>query len=148
MVYHLKTLEKMQRKAAIWILEAFKTSLLYGIEAIAELISINLHFQKLGGRSQLCASKLPPSHLIHPLINLQLNSHSSFDAVTFDFLINRQCSLVKGYLVDIANRINKCFPSFVPLHLEFSPSLRVIDNFSNHISFNIYNKEKDNKSCI
>jgi len=46
-------LEKMQRRATIWILGAFKTSLSFGIEAIAGLISIKLHLQKLGGRSQL-----------------------------------------------------------------------------------------------
>jgi len=50
MAYHLKILGKMQRRAAIWILGAFKTSPSYGIEA---LVPINLHFQKLGGRSQL-----------------------------------------------------------------------------------------------
>jgi len=43
MAYHLKVLGKMQRRAAIWILEAFKTSPLYGIEAIAGLIPIKLH---------------------------------------------------------------------------------------------------------
>jgi len=37
-------LGKMQRKAAIWILGAFKTSPLFGIKAIAGLIPINLHF--------------------------------------------------------------------------------------------------------
>jgi len=46
----------------------------------------------------------------------------------------------------MANRFNKCFPSFIPLHSEFSPGLRVIDNFSNCISFNVCNKEKDDKS--
>jgi len=46
-------LGKMQRRAAIGILEAFKTSLSFGIEAIAGLIPINLHLQKLSGRSQL-----------------------------------------------------------------------------------------------
>ena len=50
-------------------------------------------------------------------------------------------------MVDLANRVNECFPSFNPLNLEFSPSLRVIDNFSDCISFNLFNKEKDNKSC-
>ena len=39
----LKTLGKLQRRVAIWILEAFKTSPSYGIEAIAGLISIHLH---------------------------------------------------------------------------------------------------------
>jgi len=48
----------------------------------------------------------------------------------------------------MANRSNECFPSFVPLDLEFSLGLRVIDNFSDHISFNIHNKEKDDKSCV
>jgi len=49
MAYHLKILGKMQRRAAIWILGAFKTSPSYSIEALADLIPINLHFQKLGG---------------------------------------------------------------------------------------------------
>ena len=51
-------------------------------------------------------------------------------------------------MVDSANRINECFPSFNPLNLEFSPGLRVIDNFSDRISFNVFNKEKDNKLYI
>ena len=42
------------------------------------------------------------------------------------------------------NRFNKVFPSFVPLHSEFSPSNRVIDIFSNYFSFNLYSKQKDN----
>jgi len=54
--------------------------------------------------------------------------------------------LVKGHLVNIANRSNKCFPSFVSLDSEFSPGLRVIDNFSDHILFNVHDKEKDDKS--
>ena len=37
---------------------------------------------------------------------------------------------------------------FASLDLEFSPGLRVIDNFSDHISFNVCDKEKNNKSHI
>jgi len=47
----------------------------------------------------------------------------------------------------MANRFNEGFPSFILLHSEFSPGLRIIDNFSDHISFNICDKEKDNKHC-
>ena len=46
----------------------------------------------------------------------------------------------------MANRFNKCFPSFIPLHSEFSPGLRVINKFSDHISFNVHDKGKDDKS--
>jgi len=110
-------------------------------------MAINLYLQKLEGRSQLCTCKLPPSHLIRSLIDSQLNSNSGLNIITLDSLTNRQQSLVKGHLVDLANRVNECFPSFNPLNSEFSPSLRVIDNFSDCISFNLFNKEKDNKLC-
>jgi len=41
--YHMKILNKMQRRAAIWILGAFKTSPSEGIEAIASIIPIRFH---------------------------------------------------------------------------------------------------------
>ena len=62
--YPLKILGKMQRRAATWILSAFKTSSSLSIEAVAELIPIKHHLQKLGGRSQLHTYALPPNHLI------------------------------------------------------------------------------------
>ena len=52
-LYHMKILGKMQRRAAIWILGAFKTSSTKGIKAIAGIISIKFHLQKLARRSQL-----------------------------------------------------------------------------------------------
>ena len=85
----MKTLGKIQRKATIWILGAFKTSPLYSIEAIAGLIPIKLHLQKLSGRSPLQASKLPLSHLLYLLIDSYLNSSSSnFKTVALDSLTN------------------------------------------------------------
>jgi len=62
---------------------------LFSIKAIVELMPINLHLQKLGGRSQLCTYKLPPSYLIQLLIDSQLNSDSGFNAVALDSLTNR-----------------------------------------------------------
>ena len=44
LLYLLKMLGKMQRRATLWILGAFKMSLMFGIEAIMGLIPINLHF--------------------------------------------------------------------------------------------------------
>ena len=52
--------------------------------------------------------------------------------------------------MDIDNRFNKVFPSFAPLHPEFSLSFRVIDIFSDCFSFNLFSKQKNNslKTCI
>ena len=60
----LKILGKMQRRAAIWILGAFKTFPLSSIKAIVRLIPINLHLQKLSGRSQLRSHSLPYNHIL------------------------------------------------------------------------------------
>jgi len=45
LAYSLKLLGKMQRRAAIWILEVFKTSSSFSIKAIAGLIPINLYLK-------------------------------------------------------------------------------------------------------
>ena len=62
--YPLKMLGKMQRRASIWILGAFKTPPSFGIKAIAGLIPINLHLQKLSGRLQLRSHSLPHNHIL------------------------------------------------------------------------------------
>ena len=102
--YYMKILEKMQRCTVIWILEAFKTSPLYDVEVIVELISIKLHLQKLSSRSQLHANKLPHNHLLRLLIDLHINPFSNFKSIMLDSLTNQQWSLVKGHLFDMANK--------------------------------------------
>jgi len=59
----------MQRRAAIWILGAFRTFPTEGLEAIADLIPIKLHLHKLTSRSQLRSAALPENHLIKTLID-------------------------------------------------------------------------------
>ena len=142
MLYHLKILGKMQRRAAIWILGAFKTSPLFGIKAIAGLIPIKLHLQKLGRRSQLQVHLLPSNYLIQLLIDLSQSVSTLQHSASLNSLTNCQCSLIKSHLVNIVNRCNRIFPSFTPLYSEFSPGHKIINNFSDRF---LFNKQKDNK---
>ena len=87
--YHVKILNKMQRQAMIWILGAFKTFPSFSVEAIAGLISIKLHLQKLGGRSQLQVYKLLHNHLLRLLINSNSNQTTNFKSLALDSLTNR-----------------------------------------------------------
>jgi len=64
----------MQRRAAIWILGAFKTSPTEGIEAITGLLPIKLHLQKLADRSQLHTISLPINHIIQTLMDSSFGS--------------------------------------------------------------------------
>ena len=60
----MKILNKMQRRAAIWILGAFKMSPSEGIEAITGIILIKFHLQKLAERFLIYPFKLLANHII------------------------------------------------------------------------------------
>jgi len=138
--YPMKMLGRMQRRATIWILRAFKMSLSFGVEAIARLIPINLYLQKLSRRSQLCAHSLPKNHILHSLMELKSVALSKPHTLSFGSLSKWQHELIKGPVVDMDNCFNKVFPSFDPLNLKFVPGCRVIDTFSNHFSFYQFSK--------
>jgi len=74
LLYPMKILRKMQRRATIWILGAFKMLSTKGLEAIMGLIPIKLHLYKLTSRSQVCSATLPENHLIKTLMDDPLNT--------------------------------------------------------------------------
>jgi len=121
----------MQRRVAIWILGVFKTSPTEGVEALAGLISIKLHVQKLGGRSQFHAISLSPNHIICSLMDSPFSSHNYQHLSSLSSFTDHQKTKIKGHLANANNRSYVVFPSFSPLHPELSPGLRVIDTCNN-----------------
>jgi len=69
-------LATMQCKAALWILDAFRTSPTGRIEALAGLIPIHLYLKKLAMQSCLRATTLPSQHALLSL----LSAHNSKSA--------------------------------------------------------------------
>ena len=141
----MKILGKMQRRATIWILEAFKTSPLEGIKAIADIISIKFHLRKLTNRSQLRSATLLASHPIRTLMNNPSNLHIKPIPHSINTLTNRQKTIVKDHLINSNNKLFEVFPSFSPLHLKFNLGSRIVDKFSDRFSFNLSNREENNK---
>ena len=111
----------MQRRVALWIVGTFKTSSLMNVEAIASLISINLHLQKIGGRSQLRVHSLPSNHILWSLMSPSLESLSHQHALLLNSLTRKQHGLIKDHIVDMENCFNKVLPSFNPINPEFFP---------------------------
>ena len=134
----------MQRRAAIWILGAFKSSPLEGIEALAGLMPIKFHLQKISKRSLIHPSKLPTNHILNNLLNDDPPSSKSSISHNIGSLTNRQKSLFKGHLNDTHSKLLGIFPSFSPINPEFSPRNRIVDSFSNRFSFNLTNKKVEN----
>ena len=121
----------------------FQTSPFFGVEAIAGLIPIHLHFCKLSGRAQLRAHSLSHNHILHSLLESRsVNSHDSH-CLSLDLLFCCQREIIKGPIIDMDNRFNKVFPLFDHLNKEFSPDSCIIDIFPSYFSFHPCNKYSD-----
>ena len=147
LLYLVKILRKMQRRAAIWILKAFKTLPMDGLETITGLIPIKFHVQKLASRSQLWYAALPKNHLIKSLIDDPHNLLIKHSSHSINLFTNCQKSNIKDYLIDSNNKLFGVFPSFFPLNPEFILGSRVVDIFPDQFSFNLA-KGINNNSCI
>jgi len=136
-------LRKLQKHATLWITGAFKTAPSLGVKAIAGLIPIQSHLQKLSGRSELRVHALPDNHILRSLMvnNSDLTIHHY--PLSLSSLTGRQHGLIKGHLVNMDNWFNKVFPSFDLLNPEFKPDDRIIDCFSNRFSFHLFSKSSD-----
>ena len=141
----MKTLGKMQRRATIWILGAFKTSLLEGLKAITGLVPIKSHLQKLVGKSQLQSATLPANHFIRTFMDDHSDSQVNPNLYSINSLTSHQKTIAKGHLINSNNKLYGIFPVFSPLHPEFNLGSRIIDIFSDRFSFNLVSKEKNNK---
>ena len=141
--YHMKALNKMQRRATVWILGVFKTLPLEGIEALAGLIPVKYHLQKIAKRSQIRPFKLPKSHILN---NLMDDSPQQLNPYNMGTLTHHQRTLTKGHLIDSKIKSYGIFPSFSPLDPEFTPGHHIIDNFSDRFSFNLVNKTEKEKN--
>ena len=136
----------MQRRAAIWILGAFKTSPSEGIEAIAGIIPIRFHIQKLARRSQMRPFKLPTNHILRNLMDNSLPSSISPNPHSISALTNCQKTATKSHLIDSCTKSYGIFPSFSPLNQEFSPGSHIIDIFPDCFSFNLVTKKDKEKN--
>ena len=135
----------MQRRAAIQILGAFKTSPLEGIEALADLMPIRFHLQKIAKRSLIRSFKVPENHILKKLLNDNPPKSKLSNSHNIGSLTNCQKSLTKGHLINTSIKSYGIFPSFSPLDPEFSPGHQIIDIFSNRFSFNLVNKKGKNQ---
>jgi len=141
-LYHMKILNKIQRRATIWILGAFKTLPLEGIKAIAGITPIKFHLQKIAKRSQIRPFKLPANYILRNLLDESPPLSNTSNSHNIGSLTNCQRNLTKDHLIDMCNKAYGIFPSFSLFDPEFFPGHRIIDNFSDCFSFNLVNKKE------
>ena len=119
----------------------------YNIEAIAGLVPIKSHLQKLVRRSQLHSAILSVNHLIKTFMDDPSNLHANSSPYSINSLTNCRKTIVKGYLIDSINKLYGDFPFFSSLHLEFNLGSKIVDIFPDQFSFNLASREKNDKKC-
>ena len=144
----MKILDKMQKRAAIWILRAFKILLSERIEAITGIIPIKFYLQKLTKRSQIHPFKLSTNHILRELMNDSPILSNKPNPHAVSSLTNQQKNITKGHLIDICNKTYSILPLFSPLNPEFFPGFHIMNNFSDHFFFNLVNKKEKEKDKI
>jgi len=106
----------MQRRVAIWILGTFKTSPSEEIEALAGLIPIKYHLQKLTKQLLIWLFKLLENHIIQWLMDESSPYSNSSNPQAIGSLTNRQRNITKGHIIDFKTKSYGVFPSFDPFH--------------------------------
>ena len=114
--FSLKKLIKMQHKAALQILDVFHTSSILGTKAIASLILIHLHLQKLRGIFYLRAHSHSLNHIIKLILEMRSLNNVEPHCLLLERLIPRQYAIIKSLIVDIDNRFNEVFLFFSPFN--------------------------------
>ena len=127
LLYPLKILQSMQRRAVLQIVGVFCTLPTSSIKTIAGLIPIHLHIQKLNGRFYLRTHSLPSNHIINSMLEARSLNHANLHCFSLEQLTSRQQLNIKGSIVDINNRFNENFPLFSHFNCKFSPENKLID---------------------
>ena len=124
-----------QRKAALWILGAFRTSPTGGIEALAGLIPIHLHLKKLVKRSCLRAATLSSQYALLTLLSARNSKGTHSYPQSLALLTDAQSAQLRSPLLDTKASLLNLTECFDSLHPEICPECRLLDNFPDNIFF-------------
>jgi hypothetical protein len=120
-------MNQMQRRAALWITGAFRTSPTMAIKAIAGLMPIHLHLSKLAQRSSVWLSTLHRTHALHNFLGIYPKRVPH--PLSSSSLTERQANKVSGPLIEAVKHQSAPNKALVPLPLEGVPGFRLLDRF-------------------
>jgi hypothetical protein len=117
----MSSLSRMQRRAALWIIGAFRTSPMGGCEAIAGLIPIHLHIRRLVDRSSFRANTLAASHPLRTLLGPGRSMAAEPHARLIYHMTAVMQTKVKSSLIEVNSRMLDIGEVFEPLCPELAP---------------------------
>jgi hypothetical protein len=132
----LKSLNKVQRQAAVWITGAFRTSPTGGTKTIAGLIPLHLHIRKLVAKARIRINKLDHAHPIRGMAGRQWAPLQPHHPMALDRLNARQLRTIRTPMTDFVSKHSVDDP-IVPYTVEATPGLRLLETRADHFSTDI-----------
>ena len=114
---------------------AFCTLPLEGVEAIAGLVSIYLHLWKLNSYYYFHYASISLFHAINSLLDSQHTKNQPPHRFSTSNLIPKQQAKLTSPIKDVNEQLSKITKCFCSLYSLLSFSSRVVDHFSNRITF-------------
>jgi hypothetical protein len=131
----MSSLSKMQQRAALWIIGAFRTSPTGGCEVIAGLILIHLHIRRLADQSSFRANTLSASHPLRTLLGPGRSMVAEPHVQSIYHMTEIMQTKVKSSLMEVNSKILDVGEVFEPLCPELVLGKCFLDHFSEHITF-------------
>ena len=103
------------------------------------LIPIHLHLKKLVKRSCLRAATLSSQHALMSLLSAKHSKGAPPHPQSLALLNDTQCACLKGPLLDTEASLLNLTECFDSLHVEATPGCKLVDSFSDRVSFHPYN---------
>ena len=116
--------------------------LTWGVKAIAGLIPIYFHLNKIIRQHYLWVASLPKQYTINTLINEYHSKKTLLYCIIISHLIAKQQLKVKSPIMDTNNHLNEVLLSSNSLNKELSPGL--VDTFLECFSFLLVSQKNSN----
>jgi len=144
----LKGLTTMQRKAACWIIGAFRTAPTVGVEALAGLPPVRLHLQKLSKRAIFRTATLSDTHPLRSILKAEFRKGASPHYGSATHLSAKRMEQVKDAITETNRTLGKLTEEIQPCAPENQPGQRLKDLFPDRIKLEKYGGKKGDDTAM
>ncbi|CAA7269042.1 unnamed protein product [Cyclocybe aegerita] len=144
----MNQLKRMQRKAALWITGAFRTSPTGGLEALAGLIPVHLMLKKLATRAVYRVATLSDTHPLRSMMGEGLLKRAAPHARSAALMTPAMRGKVKSTVMEVDERVHTLTESFEPFAPEARPGDWLLDRFADCLHFDERDPAQDRRPYL
>ncbi|CAA7270890.1 unnamed protein product [Cyclocybe aegerita] len=141
----MNQLKRMQRKAALWITGAFRTSPTGGLEALAGLIPVHLMLKKLATRAVYHVATLSDTHPLRSMMGEGLLKRAAPHARSAALMTPAMRGKVKSTVMEVDERVHTLTESFEPFAPEARPGDWLLDHYADRLHFDERDPTQDRR---